>query len=89
MIGLVVALLLVAGLIAAYAANREQQALLSITNFDECVAAGNPVMESYPEQCRTPDGRTFVNERQAAPVPNIVDEGTTSAPVNTDELQVY
>lgn len=23
-----------------------------ITNFEECVAAGNPVMESYPRQCK-------------------------------------
>lgn len=37
-----------------------------ITNFDECVAAGNPVMESYPEQCRTADGRLFVNAAQQA-----------------------
>ena len=36
-----------------------------ITNFDECVAAGNPVMESYPRQCRA-GGRTFV-EAIAAP----------------------
>lgn len=35
---------------------------LSISNFDECVAAGNPVMESYPEQCITRDGRHFVNK---------------------------
>ncbi len=28
--------------------------------FEECVAAGNPVMESYPRQCRTPDGKHFV-----------------------------
>lgn len=35
-----------------------------ITNFEECVAAGNPVMESYPEQCRTQDGQLFVNEAQ-------------------------
>ena len=33
-----------------------------ITNFKECAAAGNPVMESYPEQCRTPDGRLFVRD---------------------------
>jgi hypothetical protein len=32
-----------------------------ITNFEECVAAGNPVMESYPRQCRA-DGQTFVEE---------------------------
>jgi len=30
-----------------------------ITDYDGCVAAGFPVMESYPEQCRTPDGRSF------------------------------
>ncbi len=23
-----------------------------ISNFDECVASGNPIMESYPRQCR-------------------------------------
>jgi len=33
-----------------------------IANFDECAAAGNPVMESYPRQCRTQDGRLFVEE---------------------------
>lgn len=33
-----------------------------ISSFDDCAAAGNPVMESYPMQCRTPDGRTFVQD---------------------------
>ena len=32
----------------------------SINSFEECVEAGNPVMESYPEQCRTEDGKHFV-----------------------------
>ncbi len=32
----------------------------SIDSFEECAAAGNPVMESYPRQCRTPDGKHFV-----------------------------
>lgn len=31
-----------------------------ITNFDECVAAGNPVMESHPRQCMTAQGVVFV-----------------------------
>jgi hypothetical protein len=31
----------------------------SIENFEECVAAGNSIMESYPRQCRADDGRTF------------------------------
>ena len=30
-----------------------------ITNFEECIAAGNPAMESYPRQCRA-NGQTFV-----------------------------
>lgn len=33
-----------------------------VANFEECAAAGNPVMESYPRQCRTEDGRIFVEE---------------------------
>lgn len=33
-----------------------------ITNFESCANAGNPVMESYPRQCRTADGRLFVEE---------------------------
>ena len=32
----------------------------TIESFEECVAAGNPVMESYPRQCRTDDGKNFV-----------------------------
>ncbi|UCD03475.1 MAG: hypothetical protein JSV63_04185 [Candidatus Aenigmatarchaeota archaeon] len=34
----------------------------AVTSFEECAAAGNPVMESYPRQCRTPDGTLFVEE---------------------------
>jgi len=34
----------------------------TIENFDDCVAAGNPVMESYPQQCRTENGQTFVQD---------------------------
>ncbi len=30
-----------------------------IDSFEDCVAAGYPVAESYPEQCFTPDGRSF------------------------------
>jgi hypothetical protein len=31
----------------------------TISNFDECVEAGNPVMESYPRVCRTKQGQSF------------------------------
>jgi len=30
-----------------------------ITDFQQCIDAGFPAMESYPRQCRTPDGRSF------------------------------
>lgn len=33
-----------------------------IRNFQECIEAGNPVMESYPRQCRSQEGQTFVEE---------------------------
>jgi hypothetical protein len=33
-----------------------------ITSFEECAAAGNPVMESYPRQCRSQDGQLFVED---------------------------
>lgn len=32
-----------------------------VTNFEECVIAGNPVMESYPRQCRH-EGETFIED---------------------------
>jgi eight-cysteine-cluster-containing protein len=44
-----------------------------ITNFEECAQAGNPVMESYPRQCRSVDGRLFVEE---VPPPALPDGGT-------------
>jgi len=34
----------------------------TITNFEECAAAGNTVMESYPRQCAVPGGETFVED---------------------------
>lgn len=41
--------------------NKEQ----SINSFAECVAAGNPVMESYPERCAA-NGKTWSNPDQQA-----------------------
>lgn len=34
----------------------------NILSFEDCAKAGYLVMESYPRQCRTPDGRTFAEE---------------------------
>ncbi len=36
--------------------------LQAINSFEECAAAGYPVIESYPERCNTPDGRSFTRQ---------------------------
>jgi len=33
-----------------------------VLSFEDCAKAGYPVMESYPRQCKTPDGRTYAEE---------------------------
>ncbi|MDD3190145.1 MAG: Gmad2 immunoglobulin-like domain-containing protein [Candidatus Pacebacteria bacterium] len=33
-----------------------------VASFEECLNAGYEIMESYPRQCRTPDGEIFVEE---------------------------
>lgn len=38
---------------------KPEQKPAEISSFEECAAAGYPIMESYPEQCRTPNGKTF------------------------------
>ena len=42
----------------------EQKALRAISNFEECKSQGYPVMKSLPLQCRTPDGRNFVEDME-------------------------
>jgi len=34
----------------------------AISSFDECIEAGYPILESYPRQCKTPDGKTFAED---------------------------
>ncbi len=40
----------------------------AISNFEECAAAGNPVMESYPRQCRA-NGVLYVEQVMVPPMP--------------------
>ncbi len=54
----VAALLLVGAFVWIQQANKK-----AIDSFDACVAAGNQIMTSYPEQCAA-DGKTFTNPRQ-------------------------
>ena len=41
----------------------------SIQTFVECEAAGYSIMESYPRQCMTPGGETFVEPLDDVVVP--------------------
>jgi hypothetical protein len=38
------------------------QQSVNVSNFDECIAAGYEVAESYPRQCKTPDGKSFTED---------------------------
>ena len=31
----------------------------SMNSFEDCAKAGNPILETYPRQCRTSDGKSF------------------------------
>ena len=64
-----------------YISDKEQ--IASISSFEECAAKGYPVLESYPRQCKTPDGTTFTEDignalekqdliKVTAPLPNAV-----------------
>ena len=61
----------------------------TIASFADCAAAGYPVLESYPRQCKTPDGNSFTEEvhntgnsdgliRVTSPTTNAVIEGRLS-----------
>lgn len=56
----VAAFVVIIAIIVAVLARNAQQ-LNDIDSYQECAAAGYPIMESYPERCSTPDGRTFTN----------------------------
>lgn len=56
-IGLIIAII---GLVAAWPFTKKEAPLV-VTNFTECAAAGNAVMESYPRQCRH-NGQSFTED---------------------------
>lgn len=61
-IGIVLGVIVVGGVAAALWWNFAQRNSTStINSYEECVAAGNPIMESYPEQCAA-NGKTFVRD---------------------------
>jgi len=64
-----VGILGIAGIVAASGIFTKSEAPVAnapeVLSFEDCAAAGYPLMESYPRQCATPDGRTFAEELPA------------------------
>lgn len=56
-----------------------QRGVSAIQTFEDCKRAGYQIMETFPEQCSTPDGRVFVNT-SATSTPN---PGGTTTPDGT------
>jgi eight-cysteine-cluster-containing protein len=69
-------ILLFVGLYYGY----RQFSISKIDSYEECVKWGFPIMETYPPQCMTSDGRTFVDTS----VPPISPE-----PLPISQIQVY
>lgn len=59
---LVLAVLIALFTISFIRSNNSPFATKPATSFEDCVAAGNPVMTIYPPQCRTSDGQLFVQD---------------------------
>lgn len=68
---IVVILITLIGVVVYFLWNKQKSLKLdAITNFEECIQAGYPALESYPAQCRTPDGKHFVEEVKNDPLPS-------------------
>lgn len=52
--------MLIVGILIWQTKNKDK--IQNISSFEDCAAAGYPIMESYPERCNTPDGRTFTRQ---------------------------
>jgi hypothetical protein len=64
-IAIFIVLLAVAAAIYYIPGNEESS--VEVNNFAACLDAGYPVMESFPRQCQSPDGRTFTEETKENP----------------------
>lgn len=59
---ILIVVLLISGGAGAYYMTQRTKTVSDINSFDECAAATNVIIETYPEQCITPDGRHFTKK---------------------------
>jgi uncharacterized protein YggE len=99
--GIIMIAFFTAGCLESPGVNGEKETLSmgapdKIMSFEDCVAAGYPVMESHPRQCKTADGQNFVevlgekSTSMGVPAPGfegsdvvekiVIDEGDISVP---------
>ncbi len=70
--GVIIIVLVLVLLLSASAVSIDRlgkRSLIEVDSFVSCIEAGFPILESYPRQCKTPEGETFIES-----VPG-VDEG--------------
>ena len=60
----------------------------SINSFEEC-AKHYPIMESYPEQCKTPDGKHFTRQLSEEEKQRIVSPFAPSPSVKSTSWKIY
>lgn len=68
--GVLFLFLVAAGVVLYWRANKPKK---EITTFEECVAAGYGILESYPPQCIVPAGPVFTQEISPTPTRSQVD----------------
>jgi len=66
-IGLVIGLFIIGIVGAIIFGQRKTPKSQVIMTFGECVRAGFPVQESDPRVCRTPDGKSFEEDKVGTP----------------------
>lgn len=61
---LIIIIALVCGVGAFYGYNyfQKQQKISSINSYEQCAAAGFPILTSYPGQCKLPNGKSFTED---------------------------
>lgn len=70
---------LILGYVFGYDHGWEKQIPASpVTNFEECAAAGNPVMESHPRRCRAQNGITYTEILPTTPTSSMPTAPTSS-----------
>lgn len=78
---LIILVILVVGFFAlnSYIYNEKQADEVgpTISSFEECIDAGYPVLDSYPEQCATADGKRFMRSLPEGELADVIFPITT------------